>query len=91
MPKFEIDLPDYVVAKRQKGTRKNNGETYDLYYWQPRRDLREAGFRSVALGRDLTKAIASSKDAQRPPGSMATRRRSRSRTPPKRSAARSHT
>jgi hypothetical protein len=61
MPKIEIDLPDYVVAKPQKGTRKNNGEAYVLYYWQPRRDLRAAGFRSVALGRDLTKAIAAAK------------------------------
>lgn len=61
MPKLEIDLPDYVVAKRQKGTRKNNGEAYVLFYWQPRKDLRAAGFRSVALGRDLTKAIASAK------------------------------
>jgi integrase len=61
MSKFEIDLPDYVVAKRQKGTRKNSGVPYVLYYWQPWKELRAAGFRSVALGRDLTKAIAAAK------------------------------
>src|SRR5260370_31332190 len=61
MSKLEIDLPDYVVAKRQKGTRKNDGVPYVLYYWQPWKELRAAGFRSVALGRDLTKAIAAAK------------------------------
>src|SRR5260370_14209610 len=61
MSKLEIDLPDYVVAKRQKVTRKSDGVPYVLYYWQPWKELRAAGFRSVALGRDLTKAIAAAK------------------------------
>jgi len=61
MAKFEINLPAYVVPKQQKGTRKNAGEAYVLYYWQPRRDLRAAGFRSVALGSDLTKVISAAK------------------------------
>ena len=61
MTKLEIDLPDYVVAKRQKGTRKNDSVPYLLYYWQPWKELRAAGFRSVALGRDLTKAVAAAK------------------------------
>jgi hypothetical protein len=61
MAKFEIELPAYVVPKPQKGTRKNGGEAYVLYYWQPRPDLRAAGFQSVALGSDLAKAIAAAK------------------------------
>jgi hypothetical protein len=76
MPKFEINLPNYLVAKRQKGTRKNRGEAYVLYYWQPRRDLRASGFRSVPLGRDLTKAIAGAKTLN---DRLAAWRRSRSR------------
>jgi integrase len=58
MAKLEINLPDYVVPKPQKGARKNAGAPYDLYYWQPWKELRAVGFKSVPLGRDLTKAIA---------------------------------
>ena len=58
MAKLEIDLPDYMVGKRQKGTRSNGGAPYVLYYWQPWKELRAAGFQSVPLGRDLSKAIA---------------------------------
>ncbi|MGC1886661.1 MAG: tyrosine-type recombinase/integrase [Stellaceae bacterium] len=61
MAKLEIDLPEYMVGKGQKGSRKNGGEPYVLYYWQPWKELRAAGFRSVALGRDLEKAIAAAK------------------------------
>jgi hypothetical protein len=61
MANFKIELPACVVPKRQKGTRKNAGDTYVLYFWQPRPDLRAAGFKSVPLGRDLTKAIAAAK------------------------------
>jgi hypothetical protein len=50
-----------MVGKGQKGSRKNGGEPYVLYYWQPWKELRAAGFRSVALGRDLQKAIAAAK------------------------------
>jgi hypothetical protein len=57
MGKVVIDLPDYVVPKLQKGLRTNRGEEYVLYYWQPNKDLRRAGFKSVPLGRDLGAAI----------------------------------
>jgi hypothetical protein len=58
MAKLEIDLPDYMVGKRQKDTRCNGGVPYVLYYWQPWKELRSVGFQSMPLGRDLTKAIA---------------------------------
>jgi hypothetical protein len=59
--KLELDLPNYVVAKLKKGVRKGQSGPYYLYYWQPKRDLRQAGFKSVPLGRDLGKAIVKAK------------------------------
>jgi integrase len=61
MGKLELDLPNYVVAKLKKGVRKKESGPYYLYYWQPKRDLRQAGFKSVPLGRDLDKAIDQAK------------------------------
>src|ERR1700732_2817223 len=61
MGKIELDLPNYVVAKMKKGVRKKESGPYYLYYWQPKRDLRQAGFHSVPLGRDLDKAIEKAK------------------------------
>src|SRR6516162_1980955 len=61
MGKLELDLPNYVVAKLKKGARKKESGPYFLYYWQPKRDLRQAGFKSVALGRDLSKVMEKAK------------------------------
>jgi hypothetical protein len=61
MGKLELDLPNYVVAKLKKGVRKKESGPYYLYYWQPKSDLRQAGFKSVPLGRDLGKAIDKAK------------------------------
>src|SRR5262249_48584962 len=57
----ELNLPNYVVAKLKKGVRKKESGPYYLYYWQPKRVLRQAGFRSVPLGRDLGRAIEKAK------------------------------
>jgi len=59
--KLELDLPSYVVGKLKKGVRKKESGPYYLCYWQPKRDLRQAGFKSVPLGRDLGKAIEQAK------------------------------
>lgn len=55
MGRVVVELPDYVVPKPQKGTRANGGRPYVLYYWQPNKRLRRAGFKPVALGRDIGK------------------------------------
>jgi hypothetical protein len=55
MGRVVVELPDYVVPKPQKGTRANGGRPYVLYYWQPNKRLRRAGFKPVALGRDINK------------------------------------
>ena len=61
MGKLELDLPNFVVAKLKMGVRKKESGPYYLYYWQPKRDLRQVGFKSVPLGRDLSKAIEKAK------------------------------
>src|SRR5262249_38647289 len=53
----KLNLPEYLVAKQKKGARKKETGPYYLYYWQPTKELRQAAFKSVPLGRDLTKAV----------------------------------
>src|SRR5215468_10462830 len=60
--KLELNLPNYVVPKLKKGVRKKESGPYYLYYWQPKRDLRQAGFKSVPLGRDLIDLYQDSED-----------------------------
>jgi hypothetical protein len=59
--KARTRLAKLCRCQAEKGRPQEESGPYYLYYWQSKRDLRQVGFKSVPLGRDLDKAIEKAK------------------------------